>query len=55
MLETKGCLSWLAIIDRLRTESTEIVLSLTEDLNTVYEEMIAIYETKTKNKLLIKF
>ena len=47
MFETKGCLSWLAIIDKLRTESTEIILSLTEDLKTVYEEMLTTYEIKT--------
>ena len=29
MLETKGCLSWLAIIDRLRTETYEDVINLT--------------------------
>lgn len=38
---------WLAIIDKLRTESTEIILSLTEDLKTVYEEMLTTYEIKT--------
>ena len=29
MVETKGCLSWLAIIDRLRTETYEEVINLT--------------------------
>lgn len=41
------CKMWLAIIDKLRTESTEIILSLTEDLKTVYEEMLTTYEIKT--------
>lgn len=42
------CKLWLAIIDELRTKSAEIVLSLTEELNPVYEELVSIYETKTK-------
>ena len=46
MLETKGCLSWLAFIDELRTKNAEVVLSLTEELKSVYEKMSATYEIK---------
>ena len=45
MLETKGCLSWLAFIDELRTKNAEVVLYLTEELKLVYEEMIFTYES----------
>ena len=46
MLETKSCLSWLAFIDELRTKNAEVVLSLTEELKSVYEKMSATYEIK---------
>ena len=46
MLETKGCLSWLAIINELRTKNAEVVLYLTEELKSVYEKMSATYEIK---------
>ena len=37
---------WLAIIDELRTKNAEVVLSLTEELKSVYEKMSATYEIK---------
>lgn len=39
---------WLAVIDELRTKSSEIILSLTEELKIVYEHMVDIYKTRTK-------
>lgn len=46
MPETKGRLTWLAFIDELRTKNAEVVLSLTEELKSVYEKMSATYEIK---------
>ena len=37
---------WLAFIDELRTKNAEVVLSLTEELKSVYEKMSATYEIK---------
>lgn len=39
------CKLWLAFIDELRTKNAEVVLSLTEELKLVYEEIISTYES----------
>ena len=35
MLETKGCLSWLAIIDELRTNSFDYIINFTQQLTDI--------------------